>query len=91
MTDDFTTQEKRYQSLEDIRRRKDELRQSIRQEDQEVRKLWSSLFYKPDHLLPATPTKRISNFLTNSAGIIDGLILGWKLYRKFKGNKRYKR
>ena len=32
-------------------------------------------------------TKRFSGLINTGAGVLDGLILGWKLYRKFGGMK----
>ena len=34
-----------------------------------------------------TPTQRFSGAISTGAGILDGLILGWKLYRKFSGRQ----
>jgi hypothetical protein len=73
-----------YKSLSQIRARKEVLLEEIQKEDKKIKELWESLFYHED-LLSASPTKRISGLLNTGASIIDGLILGWKLYRKFHG------
>lgn len=74
-----------YKSLSDIRIRKEMLRNDILKDDQKIKTMWRSLFKKPDALKKnATPGSRISSLVGNGAGILDGLILGWKLYRKFK-------
>ena len=62
-------------SLEELQARKDLLKEEIQKEDQQIRELWNSLFHKPTML---------ASMLTKGAGIIDGAILGWKLYKKFK-------
>lgn len=74
-----------YKSLEEIRLRKDTLLKEIRQDDKRIHQLWSSLFHKPEALSAKTPpARRINSLLNTGAGLLDGLILGWKLYRKFK-------
>ena len=80
-----------YKSLEEIRTRKDLLKKQIRKDDQEIRTLWGNLFHKPEPLGVMTPSKRITGLMSTGAGVLDGIILGWKLYRKFKSGKRSKR
>lgn len=80
-----------YKSLEEIRTRKDSLKKEIRQDDKQIKGLWGDLFHKPEAMGVMTPSKRITGLMSTGAGVLDGLILGWKLYRKFKGNKRTKR
>lgn len=89
--DSTTTQPSPYKSLEEIRMRKEALRSAIRTDDQQIKTLWADLFHKPDTLMAATPSKRISGLMSTGAGLLDGLILGWKLYKKFKGNKLFKK
>jgi hypothetical protein len=80
-----------YRSLEAIQARKDYLLKDIRNDDQKIRSLWGNLFHKPDMLVSTkTPSKRINSLMTTSAGIFDGIILAWKLYKKF-GKKKKKR
>lgn len=71
-------------SLEELQARKELLNEEIQKEDQQIRDLWKSLFHKPTMLTSASPSKRLASMLTTGAGIIDGAILGWKLYKKFK-------
>jgi len=75
-------------SLEEIRNRKDALRQEISKNDANIRQLWSQLFVKPEPFSALTPSKRISSLMTTGAGVLDGIILGWKLYRKFWKKKK---
>jgi len=77
-----------YRSLEEIRTRKDALLEEIRKDDKQMKGLWNNLFHKPTALTAATPSKRISGLMSTGAGVLDGLILGWKLYRKFKKKSR---
>lgn len=80
-----------YKSLEEIRDRKYALKAQIRKDDQQIKELWGDLFHKPDMLAASTPSKRLTGLMSTGAGVLDGLILGWKLYKKFKGNKTFKR
>jgi hypothetical protein len=74
-----------YDSMDAINSRKNALRKQIQGSDAEIRILWKSLFRQEQ---PTTKGMRMSNLMTTGAGILDGVILGWKLYRKFKGFKR---
>lgn len=69
-------------TLSDIRQQKLLLQEAIKQDDQTIKDLWKGLFRKPD-LTAATPSKRIQTFLSVGTGVVDSLILGWKLYHKF--------
>jgi len=65
-----------------IQDRKEQLRREIQKDDREIKTLWKTLFKKDE-----TPTKglRMAGLMNTGAGVLDGLILGWKLYRKYKG------
>lgn len=80
-------QQSKYNSLEAISDRKDVLRTEIRTDEKQMRQLWNQLFAKPEPLSALTPSKRISAMMNTGAGVLDGVILGWKLYRKFKKKK----
>ncbi|MCH4182311.1 MAG: hypothetical protein WCS17_11370 [Prevotella sp.] len=74
-----------YKSLADIRLRKEMLKNDILKDDHRVQGLWNDLFHKPETFRKDdAPSKRLHGLLNMSAGAIDGIILGWKLYRKFK-------
>ncbi|MBP5258966.1 MAG: hypothetical protein K6A98_06725 [Prevotella sp.] len=75
-----------YKSLSDLRLRKEMLRSELRKDDKKMQKMWNSLFHKPEKTA-LTPSSRIAGLMSTGAGILDGLILGWKLYRKFKRKK----
>lgn len=77
-----------YTSLEQIRDSKDLLVKDIRSNEKQIQQLWGQLFTKPEPLSALTPTKRFSALMSTGAGILDGVILGWKLYRKFKRKKK---
>ncbi|WP_315511639.1 hypothetical protein [Hoylesella nanceiensis] len=74
---------KQYNSLRDLKEYKDALNKKLKADEDEIKRLWNGLF-KPVKSGPKTPTQRIHSALSLGTGVIDGLILGWKLYRKFK-------
>lgn len=76
-----------YRNLNEIRLRKAQLLTAIAKDNNKMSKLWNDLFHAPKKA--ATPTKRLSGILSTGAGILDGAILGWKLYRKLGGGKQF--
>ena len=76
--------ERTYQSLSDIRQRKMKLQGEIASEEKNIKRLWDSLFHQGKADRVATPSRRFQSLFTTGAGIVDGVLLGWKLYRKFK-------
>ncbi len=84
MKESFPT-ESAYQSIEEIRLRKAALLKDIEADGAKIEEKWRSLFKKPEALSkPATPSQRITGIISTGAGLLDGIMLGWKLYRKFK-------
>ena len=74
-----------YQSIEEIRLRKAALQKEIEADSAKIDEKWHSLFKKPEALSKsATPSQRISGIISSGAGVLDGILLVWKLYRKFK-------
>ncbi len=73
-----------YRTLEEIRLRKSQLLVDITKDSNKVEKLWNHLFHKPSASGKKTAGKRMSGIISTGASVVDGLILGWKLYRKFK-------
>lgn len=77
-----------YASLSEITQRKQKLLECIKQDDEQIKTLWRDLFGKSSadtsSFKSALPSKRLAGMLNMGAGIFDGIILGWKLYRKFK-------
>ena len=77
-----------YNSLNDIRLRKESLRKSIEADDKKIKTLWNSLFTKPDAFSKeASRGRRIASMISVGTGAFDGALLAWKLYRKFKRKK----
>lgn len=75
-----------YHSLDEIRLRKAQLLTEITKDNHKMQGMWNNLFHQPKNQV--TPTSRFSGFMKTGAGVLDGLILGWKLYRKFGGSKK---
>lgn len=79
------TEQIQYSSLNEIRLRKELLQKEIQADDAKIKKLWGTLFVKPDVLSKkASPGKRMQSLFSIGAGAFDGALLAWKLYRKFK-------
>ncbi len=74
-----------YNSLAEIRARREALGKEIEADGQQIKKLWGQLFAKDEPEAYATPSKRLNRLLSTGAGMFDAALLGWKLYRKFSG------
>lgn len=74
-----------YKSLDDIRRRKETLRNEIQEDDKKIKNLWEEMS-RPSDLFSksASHSKRITGLMSTGAALFDGAMLGWKLYRKFR-------
>lgn len=83
MMDSSNIENENYASLLAIRARKTELRKQLEESGNEVHALWNEIF-RPAQPNPQSPTERFMSFVGNSVGLIDGAILGWKLYRRFR-------
>ena len=73
----------KYQSLLAIRARKMQLNKEIQRSEQEIKTTWNTLFHPKKNPTPNTPTQRFLSLASSSVGLIDGALLGWKLYKKF--------
>ena len=59
----------------------------INNKEKQISQLWDNLFHEkeqPKSGFFASPTQRFLDVVSSSAAIIDGVLLGWKLYRRFK-------
>lgn len=72
-----------YSSLSDITRRKTQLKASLTANERRIGTLWKSLFQQDRVKANQSPSMRLANMISTSAGLIDGALLGWKLYRRF--------
>ncbi len=86
-TKDHDTKTRRtFNSLADIRTYKDELKQKIEQDENEIGRLWGTLFH-PEEPEARTRAQKWMHMFNVGTGMLDGAMLGWKLYRKFGGRR----
>lgn len=71
-----------YNTLHEIRLRKELILSEIRRDNQQINVLWKELFRKPEQNRKKGFT--MASLMTTGAGLADGFMLAWKLYRKFK-------
>lgn len=79
---EHTSQQTQYTSITAIQQRKAELLQEIRKDSNEINTLWHGLFEKPSGIRKNGIS--LSGIVNTGAGVIDGLLFAWKLYRKLK-------
>ncbi len=72
-----------YSSLSDIMRRKAQLKDSLTANERRIGSLWKTLFRQDKSKANQSPSMRLANVISTSAGLLDGALLGWKLYRRF--------
>ena len=73
----------KYQSLLAIHARKMQLNKEIQRSEQKIETTWDSIFHPKADPVPNTPAQRFLSLASSSVGLIDGALLGWKLYKKF--------
>ncbi|MBR1428560.1 MAG: hypothetical protein IJ582_05945 [Prevotella sp.] len=73
-----------YTTLRSIEERKMQLRKEIRKDNDKINKLRKDLFAKPTALTSKRGKLNVQGLMNTGAGVFDGLLLVWKLYRKFK-------
>ena len=84
MKQDNTVQsEHKFSSLDDIRIYKEELREQIRQDRDVISTKWNDLFHREEPA-PQNKAQKIMKMLSMGTGVLDGAMLGWKLYRKYQ-------
>lgn len=75
--------------MADLRACKDTVSGQLRTDEERIAAMWHSLFRPADKASAATPSARLTRMVSMGAGIVDGVLLGWKLYRKYKGAKNF--
>ncbi len=80
-----TEEQPAFSTLGEIRLRKAQLMTEITKDNQRIKKHWDDIFRRPQQ--KKTPSKKMTNLLGTGAGILDGALLGWKLYRKLNGKE----
>ena len=86
-----TAQNQGFCTIAEIEEYKSRIKEDIQDDEAKIASLWNSLFHKEEPTMPKTPVQKIINLANLGTGILDGVILGWKLYRKFHGFKSKRR
>lgn len=73
-----------YKDITEIEAKKEELRKALTKKEDEIATLWDTLFNPPQPKLE-TPTQKAIHYAHTAAGLLDGAMLGWKLYRRLNG------
>ena len=67
------------------------IEKDIEQSEKKITQLWNGTFHPTDDeksSLFESPTQKALNIVSSSANILDGVIFGWKMYRKFKKKRK---
>lgn len=70
-----------YDSLADIQIRKAQLLTELLKKELEIKDSWNRIITKKENNRKGID--RYTHLFNTSIGVFDGLMLGWKLYRKF--------
>jgi len=82
-------QQTTFDSLDALRLEKEKLRNEILKERNDITKEWNALVHPTSITALKRPSSRLAAFASIGGSVFDGLLLGWKLYRKFgKGRKK---
>lgn len=71
--------------INELEARKEQLRKEIAGKEAQISQLWDTLFYAEEDNALKTPTQRMLSYANTAAGLFDGAMLGWKLYRRLHG------
>lgn len=75
-------------SLDQIAAIKAEKQKEMDRIETEIEGTWNKIFRQPTEEELKSPTRRAMAWINSSAGMIDGLLLGWKLINRFNQLKR---
>lgn len=78
-----STEGRQFESLADIRAYKEQLREQIKADEASIGKKWDALFHREEDV-PQNRAQKLMRMLNLGSGMIDGALLGWKLYRKYQ-------
>lgn len=76
-------------SIEALCARKEQLRGELDVVEERMSGIWHEMFRQPTAEELGSPTKRLLATITSASALIDGALLGWKLYRRFGGAKSW--
>lgn len=72
-------------SLDALTQYKLQLQEEMDTSEEQLATIWNEMFHSPTAEELNSPTKRIMATITSASTLIDGALLGWKLYRRFGG------
>ena len=87
METDSSKKTMQFNSLDEIEAYRDQLKLDLHKDEERFASLWKGLFCKEEPRRPKTPMQRVLGMVNVGSGVLDGVILGWKLYRKFSGGR----
>lgn len=87
METDSSKKTMQFNSLDEIEAYRDQLKLELHKDEERIASLWKGLFGKEEPRRPKTPMQRVLSMVNVGSGVLDGVILGWKLYRKFSGGR----
>lgn len=70
-------------TLEDLELQKYELRKQLNDSETKLSETWNKMFRNPADTDEFSPTQKALSIASSAAGLIDGALLGWKLYKRF--------
>ena len=73
---------------EELKKKSDSMQTDIAATESSLKKNWNSLVNEKEPVI-LSPTKRVMNWISDSSNVIDGALLGWKLYRVFGKKKKF--
>lgn len=72
-------------SLEILDIYKQQLQTELDTSEERIATIWGAMFRQPTAEELNSPTKRIMATISSASALIDGALLGWKLYRRLGG------
>jgi hypothetical protein len=72
---------------DDLKKKCDTMQTDIALKENSLKNQWNSLVNEEEPVI-LSPTKRVLSWISDSSHVIDGAILGWKLYRIFGKKKK---
>lgn len=74
-----------YNTLGDIRLRKAQLLTDITRDSNRARGIWNGIVHPKKSAAKPRGRFSMASLVSTGAGVLDGALLAWKLYRKFGG------
>ena len=73
---------------DDLKKKCDTMQTDIASKEKSLKNQWNSLVNEEEPVV-LSPTKRVMSWISDSSNVIDGALLGWKLYRIFGKKKKF--